>query len=55
MAFAALQIFLRDEGKDVFIVDRFPVLAYQNHKSFGARIHGYTASKKTLQTLKLSN
>jgi len=52
MVFAALQIFLRDESKDVFIVDSFPVPAYQNHKSLRARIfntkeyHGYTASKK---------
>jgi hypothetical protein len=52
MVFAALQVFLRDESKDIFIVDSFPVPAYQNHKSFRARIfntkdyHGYTASKK---------
>ena len=36
----------------LFIVDSFPVKAYENHKSFRARIfsgkvfHGYTASKK---------
>lgn len=52
MVFAALQVFLRDERKDVFIIDSFPVPAYQNHKSFRAKIfstkeyHGYTASKK---------
>lgn len=52
MVFTALQIFLRDESKKVFIVDSFPLSAYQNHKSFRARIfntkeyHGYTASKK---------
>jgi hypothetical protein len=52
MVFAALQIFLRDENKNIFIIDSFPVSAYQNHKSFRARIfrekhfHGYTASKK---------
>ena len=52
LVFAALQVFLRDESKDVFIVDSFPIPAYQNHKSFRARIfntkeyHGYTASKK---------
>jgi hypothetical protein len=52
MVFTALQVFLRDENKDVFIVDGFPVPAYQNHKSFRAKIfntkgyHGYTASKK---------
>jgi hypothetical protein len=52
MIFAALQLFLRDESKKTFIIDSFPVAAYQNHKSFRARIfntkeyHGYTASKK---------
>ena len=52
MVFTALQIFLRDKDKNIFIIDSFPVPAYQNHKSFRARIfatkeyHGYTASKK---------
>jgi hypothetical protein len=52
MVFTALQIFLRDEKTSIFIVDSFPVAAYQNHKSFRAKIfntktyHGYTASKK---------
>ncbi len=52
MVFTALQIFLRNESKNIFIVDSFPVPAYQNHKSFRARIfvekeyHGYTASRK---------
>lgn len=32
MVFAGLQVFLRDESKKVFIVDSFPVPAYQNHK-----------------------
>ena len=49
MVFYALQMFLRDKNKSMFIVDSFSVAAYQNHKSFRARIfsekefHGYTA------------
>ena len=52
MVFFTLQIFLRDKEKKTFIVDSFPVKAYENNKSFRARIfsgkkfHGYTASKK---------
>ncbi len=52
MVFYALQILLRNSKNLSFIVDSFPVKAYENHKSFRARIfsdkeyHGYTASKK---------
>jgi len=50
--FLSLQAFLKNEDVETFIVDSFPVKAYENHKSFRARIfagkeyHGYTASKK---------
>jgi len=50
--FVALRLFLRNKNTTCFIVDSFPIQAYQNHKSFRARIfagsqyHGYTASKK---------
>jgi len=52
MTFLTLQFFLRNEENDCFIVDSFPVKAYENHKSFRAKIfsskefHGYCASKK---------
>lgn len=52
MVFLALQVFLRNKNERFFIVDSFPVKAYENHKSFRARIfagkkfHGYSASKK---------
>jgi len=52
LAFLALRLFLRDKKQKTFIVDSFPVKAYENSKSFRARIfsgkkyHGYTASKK---------
>lgn len=52
LAFSALRLFVRDPRKTVFIVDSFPVKAYENHKSFRARIfvgkefHGYSASRK---------
>jgi len=52
MIFLALQLFLRDKKQNTFIVDSFPIKAYENNKSFRARIfsgkkyHGYTASKK---------
>ena len=52
MAFKTLQMYLRKTDSQYFIVDSFPVKAYENHKSFRARIfkgkafHGYTASKK---------
>jgi len=50
--FLALQVVLRNKNSQLFIVDSFPVKAYETHKSFRARIfqgkrfHGYTASKK---------
>lgn len=50
--FIALRLFLRNDSTNCFVVDSFPVKAYENHKSFRARIftgkeyHGYTASKK---------
>ena len=52
MAFLVFQLFLRDFSQRLFIVDSFPVKAYENHKSFRARIfrekkyHGYAASRK---------
>jgi transposase len=52
MAFSALKLYLRKSTSEYFIVDSFPVKAYETHKSFKARIfrgkvyHGYTASKK---------
>jgi len=52
MVFEALQIFLRNKNCSCFIVDSFPIKAYENHKSFRAKIfsgkkyHGYCASKK---------
>lgn len=52
MIFYSLQIYLRNDKNNLFIVDSFPVKAYENHKSFRAKIfkekeyHGYTASKK---------
>jgi hypothetical protein len=50
--FAALRLYLKKDDSQHFIVDSFPVKAYENHKSFRARIfsgkefHGYSASKK---------
>jgi predicted ABC-type ATPase len=47
-----LRIYLQKCDSEYFIVDSFPVSAYQTHKSFRAKIfkgkvyHGYTASKK---------
>jgi DDE family transposase len=52
LVFNALKIYLHKSKSDYFIVDSFPVKAYENHKSFRAKIfrgkeyHGYTASKK---------
>lgn len=52
MVFYVLQMYLRMSDSENFIVDSFPVKAYENHKSFRAKIfrskkfHGYTASKK---------
>ena len=51
LVFFALQVFLKKADEQLFIVDSFPVKAYENHKSFRAKIfsgnkfHGYTASK----------
>jgi hypothetical protein len=51
--FYALRMYLQKTDSEYFIVDSFPVCAYQNHKSFRAKIfkgklyHGYTASKKS--------
>ena len=52
MTFLALRFLLRDSGAKTFIVDSFPIKAFENHKSFRARIfrrkeyHGYTSSRK---------
>ena len=52
MVFGALQVILKDKNATSFIVDSFPVKAYENYKSFRAQIfsgkefHGYAASKK---------
>lgn len=51
-AFLALKVFLANKDQRLFIVDSLPVKAYENHKSFRARIfsgrqyHGYSASRK---------
>lgn len=50
--FYVFQMYLKKANSEYFIVDSFPVKAYENHKSFRAKIfnekcyHGYTASKK---------
>ena len=50
--FQAMQVFLRSGSENNFIVDSFPVKAYEKHTSFRARIfsgkefHGYSASRK---------
>lgn len=52
MIFYAIQVYLRKSDSEYFIVDSFPIKAYENHKSFrakifrGSKFHGYTASKK---------
>lgn len=52
IVFYVLQIYLKNPDAEYFIVDSFPVRAYENYKSFRAKIfkgrsyHGYTASKK---------
>jgi IS5 family transposase len=52
MIFYVLKMYLCKSQNEYFIVDSFPVKAYENHKSFRAKIfrgkefHGYTASKK---------
>lgn len=53
MVFSALKVYLRKLNNEYFIVDSFPIKAYETHKSFRARIfrgktyHGYSASKKS--------
>jgi IS5 family transposase len=53
MVFYVFRMYLQNSDCEYFIVDSFPISAYQNHKSFRAKIfkgkpyHGYTASKKT--------
>lgn len=53
IVFYVFRMYLKKSDAEYFIVDSFPVRAYENHKSFRARIfrgkcyHGYTASKKT--------
>ena len=50
--FGAMQCLLSNKDQNCFIVDSFPVRAYENHKSFRARIfagkeyHGYSSSRK---------
>ena len=50
--FHCLRLFLSCDDQEQFIVDSFPVKAYENHRSFRARIfkgsqfHGYSASRK---------
>lgn len=52
VVFQVLQMYLRKTNCQHFIIDSFPVKAYENYKSFRARIfrgkeyHGYNASKK---------
>ena len=52
MIFYVLKMYLCKSQSEYFIVDSFPVKAYENHKSFRAKIfrgkefHGYAASKK---------
>jgi hypothetical protein len=52
MAFQALRKFLQAPNQAYFIVDSFPLEAFQNHKSrrakrfSGKEFHGYSASKK---------
>ena len=52
MVFFSLQVFLKNKENSLFIVDSFPIKAYENHKSFrahifsGKKFHGYCASKK---------
>ena len=52
MIFYALQMYLRKSESEYFIVDSLPIKAYENYKSFRAKLfrgkefHGYTASKK---------
>ena len=52
IVFKTLQMYLCKTDCQCFIVDSFPIKAYETHKSFRARIfhgkkfHGYSASKK---------
>jgi hypothetical protein len=52
IVFKSLQLFLKKSDTQYFIVDSLPIKAYENHKSFRARIfqgknyHGYSASRK---------
>lgn len=52
MVFQVVRMYLRHPNPEYFIVDSFPVRAYENQKSFRAKLfkgknyHGYTASKK---------
>lgn len=52
MVFYCLKEFLKNKNNNYFIVDSFPVKAYENHKSARAKIfsgknyHGYSATKK---------
>jgi IS5 family transposase len=52
MIFYALRMYLRKSESEYFIVDSLPIKAYENYKSFRAKLfrgkefHGYTASKK---------
>lgn len=53
LVFNVLRMYLKKGDAEYFIVDSYPVRAYENHKSFRAKIfkgknyHGYAASKKT--------
>lgn len=53
VVFYVLKMYLKNSASEYFIVDSFPIRAYENHKSFRAKIfrgknyHGYTASKKS--------
>jgi hypothetical protein len=53
MIFSAFKLYLKKSSLEYFVVDSFPIKAYETHKSFRARIfrgkpyHGYCASKKT--------
>jgi hypothetical protein len=53
IVFYVFQMYLKRPCAEYFIVDSFPIRAYENHKSFRAKIfkekcyHGYAASKKT--------
>ena len=52
IVFSALKLYLIKSPSEYFVVDSFPIKAYETHKSFRARIfrgksfHGYSASKK---------